>query len=58
LRLRALDPAARYRDESTGARYSGAHLMQAGLPCAWGPGLDADAVVLRRLPGVSGGGTA
>ena len=48
LRLRGLDPAARYRDESTGATYSGAHLLHAGLPCAWTAGYDAEAVVLRR----------
>ena len=48
LRLRALDPAARYRNESTGAEYSGAHLMHAGLPCAWTSDYDADAVELRR----------
>jgi alpha-galactosidase len=47
-RLRALDPAARYRDEATGAEYSGAHLVHAGLPCAWRPDFDADAVMLRR----------
>jgi alpha-galactosidase len=48
LRLRALDPAARYRDDSSGAEYSGTHLMQAGLPCAWRRGFDADAVLLRK----------
>ena len=48
LRLRGLDAAARYRDESSGAEYSGAHLTHAGLPCAWRPDFDADAVVLRR----------
>jgi alpha-galactosidase len=51
LRLRGLDAAARYRDESTGAHYSGAHLMHAGLPCAWAAGYDADAVLLRRCLG-------
>jgi alpha-galactosidase len=48
LRLRGLDPAARYRDESGGATYSGAHLLHAGLPCGWTAGHDAEAVVLRR----------
>ena len=48
LRLRGLDPTARYRDESTGATYSGAHLLHAGLPCAWTAEYDAGAVVLRR----------
>lgn len=48
LRMRGLDHAARYRDESTGAEYSGAHLAHAGLPCEWRPDRDADAVVLRR----------
>ncbi|MBR7832092.1 alpha-galactosidase [Actinospica durhamensis] len=48
LRLRGLDPAARYRDESTGVEYGAIHLTHAGLPCAWRPGFDADAVVLRR----------
>jgi alpha-galactosidase len=56
LRLRALDPAARYRDESTGAEYSGAHLMHAGLPCRWSPDLDADAVMLRRCLGQKAAG--
>lgn len=48
LRLRALDPSAHYRNESTGAEFSGAHLMHAGLPCAWTSEYDADAVELRR----------
>jgi alpha-galactosidase len=48
LRLRGLDPAARYRDESGGATYSGAHLLHAGLPCTWTADYDAAAVVLRR----------
>ena len=48
LRLRRLDPAAHYRDEASGARYSGAHLLHAGLPFAWTPEYDAEAVVLRR----------
>lgn len=48
LRLRGLDPAARYQDEASGVSYSGAHLMHAGLPCAWRADFDADAVLLRR----------
>ena len=48
LRLRGLDPTAHYRNESTGARYSGAHLLHAGLPCEWNADHDADAVMLRR----------
>jgi alpha-galactosidase len=48
LRLRGLDPAARYLDEASGATYSGAHLLHAGLPFAWTPEYDAEAVVLRR----------
>ena len=50
LRLRGLDPGARYRDESDGTAYSGAHLLHAGLPCPWSPGHDADAIVLRKCP--------
>ncbi|WP_194892807.1 alpha-galactosidase [Catenulispora pinisilvae] len=48
LRLHGLEPAARYQDEATGSTYSGAHLLHAGLPCAWRTDFDADAVVLRR----------
>ena len=48
LRLRALDPAARYRDTATGTTYSGAHLLHYGLPFAWSADHDADLVVLRR----------
>jgi alpha-galactosidase len=48
LRLRGLDPAARYVDEASGVEYSGAHLVHAGLPCAWRADFDADAVVLKR----------
>ena len=47
LRLRGLEPAARYRD-GAGRLYSGAHLLHAGLPFDWTPGYDAEAVVLRR----------
>ncbi|MGW4081524.1 alpha-galactosidase [Streptomyces sp. NPDC004822] len=48
LRLRGLDPAARYRDTATGATYGGAHLLHYGLPFAWTAGHDADLVVLTR----------
>ena len=48
LRLRGLDPAAHYQDESTRTRYSGAHLLHAGLPCAWSAEHDADVLVLQR----------
>ncbi|MFF7475841.1 alpha-galactosidase [Streptomyces sp. NPDC008092] len=49
LRLRGLDPAARYRDTATGTPYGGAHLLHHGLPFAWSAEHDADLVVLRRL---------
>ncbi|WP_217555339.1 alpha-galactosidase [Streptomyces sp. GbtcB6] len=49
LRLRGLDPAARYRDTATGTSYGGAHLLHHGLPFAWSAEHDADLVVLRRL---------
>ncbi|MFE2068540.1 alpha-galactosidase [Streptomyces sp. NPDC059467] len=49
LRLRGLDPAARYRDTATGTSYSGAHLLHYGLPFAWSAAHDADLVVLTRL---------
>ncbi|MFJ9562519.1 alpha-galactosidase [Streptomyces fuscichromogenes] len=49
LRLRGLDPAARYRDTATGTPYGGAHLLHHGLPFAWTAEHDADLVVLRRL---------
>ncbi|MER6079329.1 alpha-galactosidase [Streptomyces sp. NPDC001833] len=48
LRLRGLDPAARYRDTATGTSYSGAHLLHHGLPFAWSAEHDADLVVLSR----------
>ncbi|MCI3278432.1 alpha-galactosidase [Streptomyces cylindrosporus] len=48
LRLRGLDPAARYRDTATGTSYSGAHLLHHGLPFPWSAGHDADLVVLIR----------
>lgn len=47
--LRGLDPAARYVDAATGAGYSGAHLVSAGLPVTWAPDRDADVVVLDRV---------
>jgi alpha-galactosidase len=46
LRLRGLDPAARYTDADTGTRYSGAYLMHSGLPLTWTAEHDADLVVL------------
>ncbi|WP_406438842.1 alpha-galactosidase [Streptomyces sp. NBC_01613] len=48
LRLRGLDPAARYRDTATGTSYGGAHLLHHGLPFAWSADHDADLVVLIR----------
>ncbi|MER5528594.1 alpha-galactosidase [Streptomyces sp. NPDC002677] len=48
LRLRGLDPAARYRDTATGTTYSGAHLLHYGLPFTWSADHDADLVVLTR----------
>lgn len=48
LRLRGLEPAARYRDTATGTSYSGVHLLHYGLPFAWSAGHDADLVVLMR----------
>ncbi len=48
LRLRALDPHARYRDTRTGTTYGGAHLLHYGLPFAWSAGHDAELVVLTR----------
>ncbi|MEU2618120.1 alpha-galactosidase [Streptomyces sp. NPDC007157] len=48
LRLRGLDPAARYRDTATGTTYGGAHLLHYGLPFAWSADHDADLVVLTR----------
>lgn len=50
LRLRGLDPAARYRDTATGTTYGGAHLLHYGLPFAWSAEHDADLVVLTREP--------
>ncbi|MFD0446765.1 alpha-galactosidase [Streptomyces indonesiensis] len=48
LRLRGLDPAARYRDAASATAYSGAHLLHYGLPFAWSAGHDAELVVLTR----------
>ncbi|MEV6766641.1 alpha-galactosidase [Streptomyces sp. NPDC051105] len=48
LRLRGLDPAARYQDTATGTTYSGAHLLHYGLPFTWSADHDADLVVLTR----------
>ncbi|MFE7071427.1 alpha-galactosidase [Streptomyces sp. NPDC057620] len=48
LRLRGLDPAARYSDAGSDRTYSGAHLLHYGLPFTWGDGHDAELVVLRR----------
>ncbi|WP_445519300.1 alpha-galactosidase [Streptomyces sp. NEAU-174] len=48
LRLRGLDPAARYRDAAAATTYSGAHLLHYGLPFAWSAGHDAELVVLTR----------
>lgn len=48
LRLRGLEPAARYRDTATGTTYSGAHLLHHGLPFAWSAAHDADLIVLMR----------
>ncbi|GHJ42420.1 alpha-galactosidase [Streptomyces sp. TS71-3] len=54
LRLRGLDPAARYADPATGTVYSGAHLCHAGLPFAWTARYDAELVVLVRQEGDDG----
>jgi alpha-galactosidase len=48
LRLRDLDPSATYRDQESGTRFSGAHLMHAGLPYAWTADRDAELTVLAR----------
>ncbi|MER7922582.1 alpha-galactosidase [Streptomyces sp. NPDC096057] len=48
LRLRGLEPAARYRDTATGTTYSGAHLLHHGLPFTWSAAHDADLIVLMR----------
>lgn len=48
LRLRGLDPGARYRDAATGTEYSGAHLLHYGLPLAWTADHDAELVTLVR----------
>ena len=48
LRLRGLDPAARYTYAATGTAYSGAYLLHSGLPLAWTAEHDAELVVLAR----------
>ncbi|WP_053757957.1 alpha-galactosidase [Streptomyces sp. AS58] len=48
LRLRGLDPRARYHDAESGSTYSGAHLLHYGLPFTWSADHDADLVVLTR----------
>jgi alpha-galactosidase len=48
LRLRGLDPDARYRDNATGTMYSGAHLLHYGVPFTWSADHDAELVVLTR----------
>ncbi|GHA45869.1 alpha-galactosidase [Streptomyces tauricus] len=48
LRLRGLDPRARYRDAGSDTTYSGAHLLHYGLPFTWSDGHDAELVVLTR----------
>ena len=50
LRLRDLDPAARYVDERSGARVGATQLMRDGLPVRRATGHDADVVVLRVGP--------
>ncbi len=52
LRLRGLDPDARYQDESTGQEHLGAALMQAGLALPDGAGSDYGSTLIRftRLP--------
>ncbi|MFD8306949.1 glycoside hydrolase family 36 N-terminal domain-containing protein [Streptomyces sp. NPDC059690] len=50
LRLRGLDPAARYDDAASGVTYAGAHLLHYGLPFAWSADHDAELVVLTRHP--------
>jgi alpha-galactosidase len=49
LRLRGLDPAARYHDPAGKTVYRGAHLLHYGLPSQWSAGCDADLVSLTRL---------
>lgn len=48
LRLRGLDPTARYLDAASGTVYSGAHLVHSGVPFAWTEHYDAELVVLTR----------
>ncbi|MFJ1601585.1 alpha-galactosidase [Streptomyces sp. NPDC088261] len=48
LRLRGLEPTARYVDRASGLTYSGAHLVHSGVPFAWTERYDAELVVLTR----------
>ncbi|WP_369250389.1 alpha-galactosidase [Streptomyces sp. R41] len=48
LRLRGLDPDARYRDNAAGTTYSGVHLLHYGVPFSWSAHHDAELVVLTR----------
>jgi alpha-galactosidase len=49
LRLRGIDPAARYRDAASGTEYRGAHLLHSGVPFPWTDRYDAELTVLTRL---------
>ncbi|TXL87571.1 alpha-galactosidase [Streptomyces sp. IB2014 016-6] len=53
LRLRGLDPAARYRDEASGTAYGGGYLLHSGLPFHWTADHDAELVVLTRVDGTA-----
>ncbi|MYV56815.1 GH36 C-terminal domain-containing protein, partial [Streptomyces sp. SID3212] len=48
LRLRGLEPTARYVDTASGFTYSSAHLVHSGVPFAWTERYDAELVVLTR----------
>lgn len=48
LRLRGLEPEARYVDGASGTTYSGAYLLHSGVPFSWSAGYDAELVVLTR----------
>jgi alpha-galactosidase len=48
VRPRGLDALASYVDQSSGARYGGAHLTHVGLPLAWTAERDAAVVRLVR----------
>ncbi|MFJ4408359.1 alpha-galactosidase [Streptomyces sp. NPDC088910] len=56
LRLRGLDPAARYTDTADGTVYSGAYLLHSGLPFGWTGRHDAELVVLARQEAADGSG--